>query len=287
MRKLVVVCLAVCLASCGKSKQACRAEAEALGQLLRDADTSRGVATEHAKLVVRTDLPLAPDDRGTVVELWPGGAWTWGSDRPGEPIAAILERVREQAARYGRAGEAPPAVQLAIDAATPWQRVVEALDTIAAHGDPRVLIVFARPPSKHTPPPRTSLDRELDAILLEEPAERATRLAERISKLVEDCAAVKQLFASVAGDDGTSKEEYFITGLPPALIACECKCDVPALASAMWRVMANAHPTTTLALSLGEPNALLELPAATPWQEASARLTPGTRGIRARVAVAE
>ena len=282
MRTAVLMCLAVSLASCGNSERACRAKAEALGAVLREADTRRGIETRHVKLVLRTDLPLVPDAWGSVIELGSEGAWTPWRDVGASPFAAVLDL--ERAARERLPGHADEPFQLAIDAATPWKMVVEALDAIGAAGAQRVEIVFARPPAERSPPPRTALDDELDAILRAAPSERATMFAARIRDVVEGCDAVKRLFGSVASSDRASKEELFITGLPPALIACDCACDVPALTSAMWRLMSNEHPTTTLTLALGGEHEILALPGSTTWREASTKLGRGTRGLRARVA---
>lgn len=272
---IVSLGLAVALAGCGKSKAQCRKEAEDLGQTLSAMDRSMGVETRFVKPVLRTDLPLTTDQSGQVMELSAAGTRVrFVADDPAPPEVALasLSSVRRAEPFEG--------LLLAIDEATPWSQVGELFDALEKAGARRVQVVFARPPTKQQPPPRSAVDQRLDAITVDVgPADKAVAIAKLAEELIADCDAVGQLFGALGGA-AESKADRLVAGLPPALIACNCKCDVPSLKSLMWRILANQPPTTTVSLKL--PPAALELPAQTPWREASQQLFPAARAAPPR-----
>lgn len=278
LRLLVLV---AAVAGCGKSAAVCRQEAAQVDQLLHTMDTHRGVETRSVKLVLRADLPISDDDWAPVIELGPDGARLEAAPAAAVPFPQAMEMVR---VRFRERGAMTP-VQLAIDQATPWSTVVAMLDAMQVANEHRVSLVFARPASTVAPPPRTPLDDQLDQMLANAgPSERATRLAGEVSRLVKGCQSVMRLFGAVSPDARVSKEQLFVDGLAPALVACRCQCDVPALQSLMWRVMANRFPTTSRTLELGGETDELRLPGSTPWRDASRQIAVKTVGLRPVVA---
>jgi hypothetical protein len=63
---------------------------------------------------------------------------------------------------------------------------------------------------------------------------------------------------------------------PQQAVECNCDLDIAALRSFLWRLLGTAHPVTLLDLTLTPSAATLQLPAETPWQDASARLSART-----------
>jgi hypothetical protein len=272
--KIILFGIALLLAGCSKSKAECRKQADDLGTTLRGMDRSSGVETRHVKPVLRTDLPVTDEVGGWVIELSAEGAQVAGlvekADSAEAALAAILRVGR------GDPSETLGRLQIAIDGSTPWIRVAELLRALDAVSARQVTFVFARPPSTQQPPARSSIDPELDAITSDtDPSNKAMKVAQLASKLVAECPEVSALFDSVS--ETGRKEDTLIAGLPPALIACNCKCDVPALKSLMWRLLANQHPTTTLTLTFGGTGPALGFPSVTPWSEASLQIKPGVR----------
>lgn len=263
--------LGLVLAACGKSKETCRRESEELAAMFQGMDTHLGIHTKFVKLVRRDELPIAPDEDGQVIEFSAEGArMAWRFEEPGDVkvvLVDLLERNRKL-----------PRLLIAIDAATPWERVVELVAALEEAQVQEFSLVFARKPKEQQAPPRSTIDDRLDAAEKAEPADRATKLAEVAVEVVRDCESIKKLFSAV-GSEG-SKGEVMMEGLPPALIECNCKCDVAALKSMMFRIMVNRDPTTSLRVRLGGDDPEITLPGKTPWAEASKSITGGAISVR-------
>lgn len=255
-------------AACGKSKETCQRESADLAAMFKSMDTRAGVATKFVKLVQRDDLPIIAGARGVVLELSAEGVRTSGvSETPVEPEVAL-----EQVLQSWR-GEKSPPLLLAIDAATPWRRVRSVLTSLEAKGLDDVGLVFSRKPMESTPPPRSAIDDELDAVEKSDPADRAVKVAELATELVRDCDAVQKLFAGVGGGAPEDKAKIMMDGLPPALVECRCKCDVPSLKSLMHRLLVNRAPTTVIHLRLDATE--LALPDGALWSVAALKLSEG------------
>lgn len=269
----------------------CRREAEALQALLRSVDTDPWLLSidDGFQLVERTDLPDTTTLRAPVIVV--GERETVFEGRPVLGADELSERLAEvQAGRAALAREpgGPPGtdlVYLQIDARARWQRVVEAWSAARAAGLRAPAFVF-RAPSTVTPPPRAPIDDQLDALLHDgDPSNRATGFARLIEQEVERCPALVRSFGSVATTGTESKSKRLIDELAPALIECKCRVSLPNLRSALWRLLANPHPTRVLALDPAPPTSTIRLPAAMTWAEAASRFTPDVRS--AELAVAE
>lgn len=274
MRRILVVGLL--LLSCGKSKDVCRREAEELAEMFWTMDSHRGIPTRSVKLVLRDDLPIATDESGPVLELSSEGVTNFAALETPQGIDAVLESLLQR-----WPGPRRPAVLLAIDAATPWGQVVAVLQALQNKQFKELSLVFARKPPAQQPPPHSSIDERIAAIEKDaQPSEKATQLARVMSEVVKDCESIKTLFSSVTGQGDNA--QLMMNGIPPALIECNCKCDVRAVQSMMFRILANRAPTTSLHLKLGGEGALF-FPADVTWAEASTRLSSATRMLNAQV----
>ncbi len=263
---LVLVLALVLGAGCGKSAETCQRESADLAAIFQGMDTRLGVETQFVRLARRDDLPVAPDIFGERLEVSEAGFWLAGRDAAPGDVDHVLAQVRERAR-----GRPLPTLLLAIDAQAPWQRVVELFEALQGNAFDSALLVFARTPIVSTPPPRTPFDEELDALEKAAPSDRAERLAKLVSQLIRECQATKDLFASVAPTE--DKAKFIMDGLPPALVACRCRTDVPALKSLMYRLLANRAPTTTLRVTFG--GAEVAHRGNVPWAEASAAWSQG------------
>lgn len=263
------------VASCRRPRrdpQACRAEAHALAAMLGSFDHRPSAIAEELHLVVRADLPPDAPAWGPVIAV---GA-TVSVDR--EPVAdrsALDQRLVALRARLDamapRGGADPAVVVLAIDAQAPWSTVVWVADAARAAGFDHPALVFARPAAPVTPPPRSSIDAELDAVAGDNKATQVARIAARVAR---SCPALIRVFGEVsAGTD--DRAQQLIDGIEPALIACNCDLDIAALRSLMFRVLFVPRPTTALAIALAADGRRIALPAATPWSTAHAQVTVG------------
>jgi hypothetical protein len=69
------------------------------------------------------------------------------------------------------------------------------------------------------------------------------------------------------------KAGYVLERVGPAVIACDCDLDVASLRSALWAVMGQPNPVAEIVIEIVEGAATIELPANTPWRNASKRFT--------------
>ena len=262
----LIFLLTIGLFGCGKSKETCQRESADLATMFASMDTKRGIETRFVKLVQRDELPIAADEFGVVLEVSAEGIRSAGiTETPSEPqvvIDLLLQKWR---------GSKLPRLILAIDSGVHWLQLTSLFTGLEATGFSEVALVFARKAVTSTPPPRTAFDLKLDEAEKAMPSERATQVAQLASELVKDCEAINTLFASVGGEE--DKTNTMIKGLPPALVECRCKCDVPALKSLMYRLLANRAPTTTIHVKLrGEK---LALRGELAWSETSLQLREG------------
>jgi hypothetical protein len=286
----IYLLLAVAIAGCGKSAEQCKLEAEAFGKQLAEADTEIAVWTTKVKLPVRRDVTHRELRMAPVVTVVRGG-FTYGyDDRPitreelREELRKERERALESIARNSRFAKnyEPRMVYFVIDESVPWSEVVAAVE-LAADVELTMPVFLFAVPATWTPPPRAPIDDELDRIANAEPGDRATKFAQIISQLVEDCPAMVTAFGQVGSEESRSKAQILIEAIPPALIDCNCKVPMDDFRSAIWRVMVPAQPMRAIVLDPGAPAEPLALPAAMTWGEASKRLAPTTKNARFEV----
>jgi hypothetical protein len=285
VRFVLVVLL---LAACGKSAEQCRLEAEAFGKLLAEADTemSSPIWSTRVNLPLRRDFTHRELRRAPVVTVVPGG-FAYGPDD--EPItrdnlrdALLVERARMRSMMEGSprlaARSDPRMVYFAIDQATPWSEVVDAISLAARTELTAPVFLFAYPVTS-TSPPRAPIDDELDRIMTANASDRATKLAALITTLVEDCPALQKSFSQVGSEDGESKAAVIVRAIPEGLAECNCKVPMDDFRSAMWRLLVSATPMRALVIDPTAPAQQLALPGTTTWGEASKRLTPATKNV--------
>lgn len=283
--------LLLVLAGCNKlSADECKREAAAIQTLLRSADTEPQLlyVDDKMQLVERTDLPATRVPSAPVVILDEQGVTYQGERIPGD-LRARLTAARAQIVEDIEAGRTPrrdppdPAlVYFQIDKRTRWPRVVEAWQAARDAGMTSPGFVFGVPMTV-TPPPRAPIDTELDALGNSDAANKATELANIISKQVEGCPAMIRAFGSIGAEDGGSKAKRLIDDLGPALVECKCNVDIPNFRSAMWRALANTKPTRVLRFDPAATPDPIALPATATWADAAAKLAPQTKNAELRV----
>jgi hypothetical protein len=274
------------LAACGgKSAEECRTEATEVGDLLVEAAKEPGSLfwlTDSEHLVTRTDLPVPRDwTTGPTIKLT--AATTTFGDHVMADAAAIATRARETSSQIeadlatGRLRpqwvKEPRRVYLMIDPATPWDRVVGAVDALAEGGLSAPMFLFEQPTPVKAPP-RAPIDDKLDKTLQAESGERATELAKLAKQVVEGCEPLKQEFGSVSAVEGENKAMRLARAVAPALIACKCNVNIPNLRAVMFRVIWVPRPIRGIGFSPDAGAQPIALPKTTTWAEASKRFTP-------------
>ncbi len=240
---------------------------------------------EDVHLAMRSELPAAADGFDAPVVTLTATGLRYEDKRPsftelGPLLVHAKLRIDDVISehRYPRDLEGKidsRHVWLAIDAAAPWGDVVKLTDMLGKVGFDLSTFVFAKP-SPVTPPPRSPIDDELDKIVTKDGGERATKLANAISKVIATCPPLAKVFGDLGSSEGGDKAQELLDNSGPAILACDCNLDVAAYRSVIWRTAGNPHPKTILAVTLATAGTAIALPAATPWAEAQNQLQPGT-----------
>lgn len=281
--KLALVVLA--LAACGRSKESCKADAEDLGKRLADADHEPSLlSVQGANLVERTDLPKLELEDGPTLRV-ASDAIVFQDTKVS--LDELPDRLREARAKMDEARERYPRMKIdvhmiyvLVDAGATWGQIVRVSNIAAAAELDAQRLVFARP-SHGTRPPHSKVEAELEAIVHGESGSITTKLAEKIKGTIEDCPAIQRVFGEVSATEG-NKTDYLIAQIPAALEDCNCNLDMSSFATEMWYVMVNEHPTGVLPVQIDPAGTPIELPAITPWREASKQLTPATKTVALR-----
>jgi hypothetical protein len=193
-----------------------------------------------------------------------------------ERLIAARRAMAEDAERYGRRGPEvdPTLIYLIVDEAALWGRVGEVASTAHRAGFTRPAFVFARPPAPIEKPPRSPIDADLDRLMAsEEAGNKATELARMTEKVVQTCPALVRAFGDVASESSESKADVLIRAIEPSLVECNCRLDVPALRSIMFRLLHVPHPTGTVRVTLDPARPPLPIAPDTTWRVASPQLT--------------
>jgi hypothetical protein len=273
MRWLLLLLLAI--AACGKDRaQTCGPDVYDLQQYLKKMD--RGLAwldTGSLDLIRRDELPKKYVPMSPVVQVRPTGLALHGM--PVEPYD-LISQLQAQAYMRQR-GYKTDQVVIVVDAKAPWERVVSATQAAERAGIRRVLFAFAGPPASD-PPPRTRIDDDLDK-LDKEPGEKAVAFARMLERVTESCPTLFKTFRGYGMSNATDdRDGRLIDVMAQALVECECKLDLGALRSLMYRLLAT-KPITLLDVTLDryDQGSRIELPAETPWRDASKRLAKDGR----------
>jgi len=271
---IVLVVASGCSSSKGPS---CAEQALELDRFLSAMDHEPSIFqfSKKLKLVTRDDLPVLKAVYAPTVEVqtreFVFEGLLVGPDELAERLAARRQQLADAVAR-GREARDPDRVYLLVDESAPWDRVVAAVEAAAAGGFTTVAFVFAHT-ANLKPPPRSPIDDELDKIDAADGASgKATKLAETVKGVIKACPAMIEAFGRVAARDSDDKAGSLIQSIQPALVDCDCKVDIPALRSVMWRILANTKPVAEVRVAVDRGAKPLALPATTPWREAQKRL---------------
>src|SRR5262249_48108457 len=98
---------------------------------------------------------------------------------------------------------------------------------------------FSTGAKKPEPPPRSSIDDKLDQVMMGDrhDGNQAVELANMMKDVIGGCSALEKSFSAVSSEEG-DKADTLIVAIEEGLIDCNCKVDVPALRSLMWRILA-------------------------------------------------
>jgi hypothetical protein len=129
-----------------------------------------------------------------------------------------------------------------IDGKVAWSTVVPLLGGVASAKHPRVTLVFAAGQAgAASPPPKSSIDAQLDALARPDPAKPTPALAAAggddalEATLFADCPEVTQnLMPAVAKLSPGEFDVAVALGLPREIESCSCRVELPAVQRLMW-----------------------------------------------------
>lgn len=281
--------LLVCVVGCGKSAKECKTEAEAFGKALHDAPHEPEMFMLTGRhLVQRPDLAAEKTLYAPAIDIKKSEVSYQGQlIDTREALQAKLEATRQSAADAvdrGMRDIDPELVYLVIDDDATWDQVVLAFDAAEAAGMVKQAFVFDLP-VKLTPPPRTSLDVELDKLQADPDAsDKASKVAKMVSDRIGRCKPLQKLFGQVSAvESGASKADIIIAGMPAALVECGCDVDMPQLKSVMWRLLVTEHSPRVYKFAPRVRDETIALPATTTWAEASKKFVRPLRGAKLAV----
>jgi hypothetical protein len=283
-----LVGLAAACGKDGKSESECRGEARELQALLRAADTGPSAiyVDRDITLVPRPELAATARDLpyGPVVTINRDGRYRFGGERDlgAYDVAHQVSLEYEKSAKHRRPDDQEPVVYLVIDAAAPWGPVYSVVDYIESFEVPgRIGFVFGVATAPSTPPPRTWMDDKLDQVLAGEPSQRAVELAKAVSDVVKPCPALARVFGQVGGVAAEDKATALIDALEAALVECRCDLDVPALRSAMYRVLHDDLAAGAELVTQARDGKVISAPQSALWRD----VAPTIRGLDVPVSI--
>jgi len=274
--------LIVALFACGKSKAQCKTDVDELMAFFHAMDHSMPLYWgDDVKLVERPDLPKKTPAEAPVVLVAKTVRMNGveiAVDTLTERLSASREKIQQNIAMGKVSRSHPPdanEIVLVIDASASWDKVAQVAQAAAAAGFTHPAIAFGLPVTTK-PPPRVPVDDKLDELKkMDASGNKATELANLMSKIVKNCKPLQKAFGSVASDEGVDKAQLLIEEMGPALLACNCDVDIPALRNVFYAVANNPHPATVIHLDLTKGGKPIALPAATMWSEAQKQLADG------------
>jgi hypothetical protein len=175
-------------------------------------------------------------------------------------------------------------VVFVIDAKVPWSTVAALLAAAPVAKHPRVTLVFAAGSTPAaSPPPKSAIDAELDALAHPDPAKPAPSLGGGASgpggdlamKVFADCAAVTQKLFPAIDKVGPSEFDVAVAvGMPEEIQLCGCRVDLPSVRRLMWawwgRDQGPALAGTRVEVAaVAKDGTLVTTKPETPWSEAA------------------
>ena len=154
------------------------------------------------------------------------------SAKPADVVTGVAERVE---------GGTGGTVLLVIGETAPWSAVAAALTGAAKAKRRRVGIAFAAgAPGKAEPPPKSSIDAELDALAKPgDPTKVAAKLADPpadggvAGKVFRDCPEPAAM-PDLSKLDPDQRDVAIVDLLPRRILACGCKVEFAAVQRLMW-----------------------------------------------------
>jgi hypothetical protein len=279
--RLAIVVLSIAGLGCGGGKKECSTDAEALTKLLRDAPHDpEWFPLSGRHLVSRTE----PSDQkiaahAPVIDIRKGETVYQGQLSSPEDLRERLTLAHQKLVEDAMD---PLLVYFVIDADATWGHVVAAFDAAEAAGMTKPTFVFEQPMTV-SPPPKTALDVEIDRMVAVDGVYDNAKMEEIGSKIREktkDCASLNKLYEQIGAMETGDKAEALLAELPAALMACECKVDMPQLRSNLWRLLVPQRITRGFPFSPGVREQTIALPATTSWAEASKQFVRPLRGAK-------
>jgi|SRR6185312_1215515 len=237
---LVATALIAAISGCQRrpTPVECKARTDAVAQFVAALDRSPPLVAGNTwaalHLAERTDLK-SPAARVPVVAVLP--------DRLVYDGAALASPDELVLALQHAAGSAK-VLGLAIDRATPWQRVVDTFELAERARFEQVDLYYAPP-----------------AVAPSAPATLDTSNCELLGRALDQKAA---------------------DAIAPALEACGCRADTAALEVSAWSVLANHQTVRALRIALDRAGTIHAHPAAATWAEVAPTLQPGAGWLTAR-----
>lgn len=223
-------------------------------------------------LVIGEGRPL---DDGVEVALQPGALSleSAGEVAAGELAAALAGQ--RQALAAGSGGR--EAVNLSIEPATPWARVVAVIDAARAAGFTRVAFVVQHPSALSSPGP-SSADAELTALDAGDASAKASGLAKIVSRIVVTCPALVKAFGELGAVRPEDRPRFYARAVPEAIVACGCRVDDAALRDVSFVLFSgDGRAISAIEATLAPTGTVVAAPGAMPWAAASAKVFAAAR----------
>lgn len=190
-----------------------------------------------------------------------------GADVALARFAKILEMKVEK--RRG----ADDMLRLDIDKDATWGEVTRIVDAATAAGYKQAVFAFEAT-SKLAPPPG------VDAQTTD--AEVTAKSEARLGELKKQCAPLGDVVFNLPKTDNKIDEQKAIAKVTAdAIVKCNCAVDVDEFRALTWKTKRwhQAHARVPVELELGA-GTTIELPAATPWSEAHAKITDAKGAVK-------
>jgi biopolymer transport protein ExbD len=236
---LVATALIAAISGCQRrpTPVECKARTDAVAQFVAALDRTPPLVTANTwaalHLAERTDLTTPA--RVPVVAVFADRTVYQGSE---------LTSPDELGLALQQAAAATKVLGLAIDRATPWQRVVDTFELAERNHFEQVDLYYA--PPAVVPSASATLD---------------TSSCELLGRALDQKAA---------------------DAIAPALEACGCRADTAALEVSAWAVLANHQTVRALRIALDRMGTIHAHPAAATWAEVAPTLQPGAGWLTAR-----
>jgi hypothetical protein len=254
-------------AACGKGKSAADCKAET-SKLVTDLETleqappipfDSRLAFASRPDAAKREMPWAP-----VINISPD-KMVVGYHQTN--IEGLVEMLAMEMETSSRKRPPPGTVYVAIDKATPWSRIAPIGPPLLAAGYSHLILLFGVPVANAKP---SAIDTELAG---KDPAERATFLAQRMTKTIASCRPMQKVFGSVASVEGDQKTPILFQGIREALPACGCSLNMTELRDELVAAVRTAVSIRVLDVTLAPDGAELAFSAGESWGDIATKIS--------------